>query len=156
MTSSLIVSTALSLQLLEVMDKWTDILHNGGSLDVTYLDLAKAFDSVPHRRLLLKLQSYGINGAHLSWISNFLLGHNQRVTVSGTGSEWAPVLTGVPQGYVLGPVLFVCYINDMPATVLSFIYMYADDTKIGREVGTEEDRKILQADLHRGEQWSDE
>jgi len=66
------------------------------------------------------------------------------------------VLSGVPQGSVLGPVLFVCYINDMPATVLSFIYMYADDTKIGREVGTEEDRKILQADLHRVEQWSDE
>jgi len=143
-------------QLLEVMDKWTDILDNGGSLDVIYLDLAKAFDSVPHRRLLLKLQSYGINGAYLSWISNFLLGRNQRVTVSGTGSEWAPVLSGVPQGSVLGPVLFVCYINDMPATVLSFIYMYADDTKIGREVGTEEDRKILQADLNRVEQWSDE
>ena len=142
-------------QLLEVLDKWTDILDSGGAMDVIYLDLAKAFDSVPHRRLLLKLQSYGINGIYLRWISNFLLGRSQRVMVAGTGSEWAPVLSGVPQGSVLGPVLFICYINDMPNTVSSFIYMYADDTKIGRQVATAEDSKKLQADLNRMQQWSD-
>ena len=79
-------------QLLEVLDKWTDILDNYGALDVIYLDLAKAFDSVPHKHLLLKLQSYGINGRYLNWISSFLLGRSQRVMVAGTGSEWAPVL----------------------------------------------------------------
>jgi len=67
--------------------------------------------------------------------------------VAGTGSEWAPVLSRVPQGSVLGPVLFICYINDMPSTVSSFIYMYADDTKIGRQVVTAEDSKKLQTDL---------
>jgi len=128
-------------QLLEVLDKWTDILDSGGALDVIYLDLAKAFDPVPHRRLLLKLQSYAINGTYLSWISSFLLVHCQRVMVSGTGSKWESVLSGVPQGSVLGPVLFVCYINDMPNTVSSFIYMYADDTKLGRRVATAEDSK---------------
>ena len=142
-------------QLLEVLDKWTDILDSGGALDVIYLDLAKAFDSVPHRRLLLKLQSYGINGTYLRWISNFLLGRSQRVMVSGTGSEWASVLSGVPQGSVLGPVLFICYINDMPDTVSSFIYMYADDTKISRQVAKAEDSKKLQDDLNRIQQWSD-
>ena len=119
------------------------------------LDLAKAFDSVPHKRLLLKLQSYGISGKYLSWIGSFLLGRCQRVMEAGTGSDWAPVLSGVPQGSVLGPVLFICYINDMPDTVLSFIYMYADDTKIGRPVVTAEGSKKLQADLHCIQQWSE-
>ena len=71
-------------QLLEVLDKWTDILDSSDAFDVIYLDLAKAFDSVPHQRLLLKLQSYGINGKYLSWIK-FLIGRSQRVMVAGTG-----------------------------------------------------------------------
>ena len=82
MSARLDPGRSCTTQLLEVMDKWTDILDNGGTLDVIYLDLAKAFDSVPHRRLLLKLQSYGLNGTYLNWISNFLLGRKQRVTVS--------------------------------------------------------------------------
>ena len=75
--------------------------------------------------------------------------------VSGTGSEWASVLSGVPQGSILGPVLFICYINDMPNTVSSFIYMYADDTEISRQVAKAEDSKKLQDDLNRIQQWSD-
>ena len=90
-------------QLLEVLDKQTDILDSGGALDVICLDFAKAFDSVPHRRLLLKLQSYAINGTYLSWISSFLLGRCQRVMVSGTGSKWEPVLSGVPQVTTVRP-----------------------------------------------------
>jgi len=124
-------------------------------LDVIYLDLAKAFDSVPHRRLLLKLKLYGVSGRFLSWIESFLLDRSQRVMVAGTGSVWASVLSGVPQGSVLGPVLFLCYINDMPETVSSFIYMYADDTKIGRAVSNIEDNRRLQADLDRVQEWSD-
>jgi len=84
-------------QLLEVLDKWTEILDNGGTLDVVYLDLAKAFDSVPHSRLLAKLQSYGIEGGLLRWISSFLLDRYQRVMMAGIESNWAPVLSGVSQ-----------------------------------------------------------
>ena len=75
--------------------------------------------------------------------------------VAGTGSVWASVLSGVPQGSVLGPVLFLCYVNDMPETVSFFIYMYADDTKIGRAVSNIEDNRRLQADLDRVQEWSD-
>ena len=122
-------------------------------MDVVYLDLAKAFDSVPHNRLLVKLQSYGIIGSLLLWIESFLLGHQQRVMTAGIGSDWAAVLSGVPQGSVLGPVLFICYINDMPNTVSSFIHMYADDTKVSREVGSIQDSTILQTDLNQIHTW---
>ena len=67
--------------------------------------------------------------------------------MAGTGSQWAPVLSGVPQGSVLGPVLFMCYINDMPDTVLSLMFMYADDAKVAREVSTVSDCNNIQADL---------
>ena len=146
-----------STQLLEVLDKWTDILDRGGDIDVVYLDLAKAFDSVPHNRLLLKLESYGVKGTLLDWMKNFLIGRRQLVMVAGTGShsQWAPVLSGVPQGSVLGPLLFICYINDMPETVSSFIYMYADDTKVVREVTTTRDCEELQADLDSIQHWSE-
>ena len=133
----------------------TDILDSGDALDVIYLDLANAFDSVPHRRLLLKLEAFGLSGKLLNWVGSFLCDRCQRVMAAGTGSEWTSVLSGVPHGLVLGPVLFVCYINDMPETVSSFIYMYADDTKIGRTVSNMEDSSRLQADLDQVQEWSD-
>jgi hypothetical protein len=121
-------------QLLKVVDKLTEILDRGGALDLIYLDFAKAFDTVPHERLLNKLASYGIQGHALQWIRQFLTGRRQRVGVAGNFSNWTKVLSGVPQGSVLGPVLFICYINDMPEAVRSLIYLYADDSKICREV----------------------
>jgi len=124
-------------------------------VDVFYLDLAKAFDSIPHKRLLAKLQSYGIRGTVLQWISSFLSGRQQRVMIAGTGSDWESVLSGVPQGSVLGPMLFICYINDMPNSVSSFIYMYADDTKLCREVGNILDQTTLQKDFNDIQTWSD-
>ena len=78
---------------------------------------------MPHNRLLLKLESYGVKGILLEWMKNFMIGHCQLVMVAGTGSQWAPVLSRVPQGSVLGPLLFISYINEMPETVSSFIYM---------------------------------
>jgi len=123
---------------------------------VVYLDLAKAFDSVPHSRLLTKLQSHGIGGGLLRWIRSFLLDRHQRVMIARIGSNWASVLSGVSQGFVLGPVLFICYINDMPDIVSSFIYMYADGTKICREVCDTSDSGKLQMDLNNIQKWSEE
>jgi len=94
---------------------WTEILYNGSILDAVYLDFSKAFDSVPHKRLLIKLQSYGVDGKVLQWIQSFLSDRRQKVYVSGAGSSWSYVTSGVPQ------VLFVCYINDMPEVVKSMI-----------------------------------
>jgi hypothetical protein len=134
-------------QLLRVVDKWSEVLDRGGALDAIYLDFAKAFDSVPHKRLLGKLSSYGIDGKTLQWIQHFLTERRQRVVVAGTFSSWTEVLSGVPQGSVLGPLLFVCYINDLPDEVRSLIYLYADDSKIFREVNTVYDKEALQKDL---------
>ncbi len=107
----------------------------------------KAFDKVPHHRLLGKLESYGIRGNILGWLSNFLDNRNQKVTVNNKTSKAHPVTTGIPQGSVLGPVLFVVYINDLPEIVKSDVYLFADDTKKYRKITSEEDCRILQKDL---------
>ena len=145
-------------QLLKVVDKWSEILDQGGAVDTVYLDFAKAFDSVPHQRCLGKLEGYGVGGQLLEWIGQFLTGRRQRVGVAGSFSKWADVISGVPQGSVLGPVLgpvlFVCYINDMPENIASFIFMYADDTKVFQRVDCDEDRRALQRDLDRLCEWA--
>jgi ribosomal protein S20 len=143
-------------QLLKVVDKLTEILDRGGTLDMIYLDFAKAFDTVPHQRLIQKLKGYGVGVEVLDWIGHFLVGRKQRVGVAGSYSEWSSVLSGVPQGSVLGPLLFVCYINDMPDTVTSFIYMYADDTKMFRQINDQSDTVALQNDLDKLVKWADE
>jgi hypothetical protein len=117
-----------------------------------YLDFAKAFDSVPHERLLRKVQALGIGGNVLQWIRDFLVGRRQRVSVNGTVSDWAAVRSGVPQGSVLGPVLFVAFINDLPDVVSSLCSMYADDTKV---YGAAENVSKLQDDLDRLVDWAD-
>ena len=101
-------------------------------MDAIYLNFAKAFDTVPHQRLLVKLAGYGIGSKVLQWIAAFLEGRCQCVLVNGSKSSWSPVTSGIPQGSILGPVLFVCYINDMPDVIDSPVHMFADDTKIFR------------------------
>ena len=143
-------------QLLSVLDKWSEIIDSGGVLDAVYLDFSKAFDCVPHQRLLIKLQSYGVEGKVLQWVKSFLADRRQKVFVSGAGSTWSLVISGVPQGSVLGPVLFVCYVNDMPELVKSMIYLYADDAKLARHIKTDSDVVELQQDLDALEIWAHE
>ena len=144
-----------TLQLLLVMEEWTEILDKGGAIDTIYMDFMKAFDKVPHKRLITKLESYGLSNQIIKWVDNFLNERNQKVTVNGNESCNRPVTSRIPQGSVLGPILFVIYINDLPECVEANTYLFADDTKIFREIKTEEDRKHLQDDLDKLQQWSD-
>jgi len=143
-----------TLQLLNVMDKWMTILDEGGNIDVIFCDIMKAFDTVPIGRLLAKVRSYGIGGNLLSWIRSFLTDRTMTVLVNGEKSKEGKVTSGVPQGSVLGPLLFVIYMNDMPAMVNSFLFMFADDTKMFREIKDETDNVQLQSDLDSLSQWS--
>ena len=117
-------------QLLETINNISLSLNNREQVDSIFLDFSKAFDKVCHCKLLLKLDHYGIKGNIHKWILNFLQNRTQRVVVRGTFSESVTVLLGVPQGTVLGPLLFLLYINDMSLVVKSIIALFADDTYV--------------------------
>jgi len=116
-------------------------------MDCIYLDFATAFDSLPHQRLLRKVYGYGIRGKLITWARSFLIGRRQRVSIASLSSLLTHVLSGIPQGSVLGPLLFIIFINDMPEVVNSLIRMFADDTILFRIVNREADSMVLQKDL---------
>jgi hypothetical protein len=142
--------------LLSFLEKVTAAMDNGDSVDVIYLDFAKAFDTVPHERLKKKLKAHGIDGKLLAWIAAWLDGRRQRVVLNGCESTWEQVLSGVPQGSVLGPLLFLIFINDLEAAagIAEWILKFADDTKAARVINSEEDRQSLQVALDRLVNWS--
>ena len=144
------------LQLLKVLDRWTEILDSGGCVDVIYCDFKKAFDTVPHRRLISVLDYYGVCDPVLSWIGDFLSNRRQRVLVNGQSSDWHDVISGIPQGSVLGPVLFVVYINTMVENeTISDIFLYADDAKTFNAIYSDKDSDALQDDLNGMVEWTD-
>ena len=142
------------LQLLRILNDWTQCLDNKILVDILYLDYQKAFHKVPHQRLISKLQAYGIDGNVLSWIYNFLRNRTQRVCVRGTYSNVSTVISGVPQGSVLGPILFIVYINDLYDHIKSSLWTFADDTKIYRSILSDVDHTMLQNDLDYFMQWN--
>ena len=143
-------------QLLSYLDKCADSISNNKVVDVVYFDFAKAFDTVPHRRLLKKLEAYGIKGLELDWIKSFLSDRYQYVRVNGKLSKRCRVLSGVPQGSVLGPLLFVIYINDLPEVTNAEMFLFADDTKLVEEINSVQDAQKLQQDIDAMERWSED
>ena len=105
---------------------------NSGQVDVVFPDFARAFDSVPHERLLLKAGYYGIRNKTNTWLRSFLTGRSQRVVINGSASSWSPVISGVLQGTVLGPIFFLMFINDLPTNTTSGIKLFADDCVLYR------------------------
>ena len=134
-------------------------LASNSQLDVVYIDLSKAFDSISHRHLLHKLSNrYNVHGNFLSLLNSYLNNRQQRVVISGSSSEFFPVLSGVPQGSVLGPLLFVLYIDDLAeyfCRTSRNILLFADDCKLFRNVSHEQDVELLQNDIFTFVSWCD-
>jgi Reverse transcriptase (RNA-dependent DNA polymerase)/Endonuclease-reverse transcriptase len=140
--------------LLEFLEEVTLNIDEGKPVDVIYLDFTKAFDKVPYQRLFKKMISHGIGGDILVWIRNWLTDRRQKVGINKSYSNWQNVISGVPQGSVLGPILFLIYINDLDIGVVSKLLKFADDTKLGRGVATEADVNQMRVDLNKIFQWS--
>ena len=143
-----------NLQLLETLQEWSCMVDKGEGCDILYLDYSKAFNTVPHERLPVKLMAVGITGKILNWIGNLLHCRQQRVVVEGVCFSWIHVCSGVPQGSVLDPVLFVIYINDLPKCVSFRIRMYADDTRCFSRINCLADVDAFQQNIDKLMSWS--
>ena len=143
-------------QLIITIEDLARNLDHSFQTDLQILDFQKAFDTVPHQRLLCKLDHYGIRGKIWTWIKNWLTSRTQKVVVEGESARPAPVISGVPQGTVLGPLMFLMYINDIASDLNSAtqIRLFADDCLLYRVIKSQRDHEILQKDLTSLYDWS--
>ena len=142
-------------QLVELVHDLADNMQGGGKTDVLVMDFSKAFDKVGHQRLLLKLGHYGVGGKTNRWIEAFLSNRTQRVVINGDHSYDTHVKSGVPQGSVLGPCLFLPYINDLPESLDSTARLFADDSLIYLTIRSRVETETLQNDLKKLELWDE-
>ena len=142
------------LQLLLTVHDLASSLNDNAQTDCILLDFSKAFDKVSHKLLLLKLRYYGITGETINWIQSFLTNRKQQVVCDGSISEVVNVTSGVPQGSVLGPLLFLVFINDLPSCIKSTCRLFADDCLLYRQIHSKHDSDVLQNDLHCLEHWA--
>ena len=117
---------------------------NNKAVDLVYLDFQKAFEKVPHERLMVKVNAHGIQGEAARWIRNWLASHRQRVCIYQSYSNFAPVTSSVPQGSVLGPPLFLIYINELDTNIVSKMSKFADDIKLCHRARNPDDIMELQ------------
>lgn len=142
-------------QLLNHYEKILSILEESSNVDALYLDMSKAFDKVDHKILLRKLKALGIDGKILQWLTAFLTNRQQVVMVDGQKSKPEKVLSGVPQGTVLGPLLFILYINDITKVIRNtYIKIFADDSKLIKVINSVEDRDLFNEDILAVTEWA--
>ena len=143
--------------LIKCVDDWLKALEEGKEICAVFFDYRKAFDTVPHQPLIAKLSALDLDNSIVCWLQDYLCGRMQSVVVGGESSDILPVLSGVPQGSVLGPLLFLIYINDLPGIVLNLtsrINLFADDVLLYHIITSASDYSILQDMIYRIEQWS--
>ena len=143
--------------ILSATHDWFTLLEEGKEISAVIFDMTKAFDSVPHRQLIAKLEAIGLNAYLINWIKNYLTHRTQSVVLNGASSQPLPVLSGVLQGSVLGPLLFFLYVNgicDAGISNGSKLVLYADDILLYRAVGSPDDYALLQHDVNTVRVWS--
>ena len=141
-------------QLILSINYWAKSIDSGLRTGVEIFDFLKTFHLVPHLRLLSKIESYGVRGSTLRWIKSFLTNRRQRVMINGSLSSWEPMTSGVPQETVLGPLLFLLYINDITKDISSEIRLFADDCILYRQIVSNTDSVKLQDDINKLYSWS--
>ena len=142
------------LQLLELLEDWTNSLENGSDIDVIFYDFKIAFDTLSHSKLIHKLDSYGIGGNILSWIKDLLTNRTQKVVINNEHSDTLTVSSGVPQGSALGPTLFLIFHNDLPETADTIVKLFADDTKTYTALNSIEDSTKVERTTDNFSDWS--
>ena len=145
-------------QLLKIMNKWTLACNDDIQIDCIYLDIQKAFDSVSHKLWIHKLRMYHFSEPIMSWLTSFMSDRKQSIQINGVKSELTPVISGVPQGSIIGPLTFVLFVNDLPSAE-SDVILFADGTKLWRFIipliKDDTDILALQNDTNRIIQWCD-